>query len=121
MIGLGRIGNRAYGGSQYTGFTTNFFRECSLVSRPNRYFYSGEIASRRTVKQIYAKRLEHFSQRNRVLYRPAADHPIRGGDSYPEWIFLRPDLAHCGHHFTHNPRTVGERASILVNPVVGER
>src|SRR6266700_4788249 len=121
MIGLGGIGDHTYRRGQHAGFTADLFRGCGLVSRSNRYLYSGKIAAGRTVKQINAEWLKRFGKHNGIFYSPAADHPIRGGDSYPERILLRPDVAYGGHHLTHDPHAVGERTSIVIRAMVGER
>ncbi|MNF96075.1 hypothetical protein D3C84_788530 [compost metagenome] len=106
MLGLGRLGNHAYGTGGNVGFFADTFSEARLVAGPGRNFRVDRRTTRRNIDQVYAKGFETSRQLDGLIRVPAIFYPVRGRDPDKQRQFFRPHRTHGFSNLQHQANAV---------------
>ena len=119
VVGLVRLGNHADRSRRDARLVAHLVRQEHLVAGPDGNFDVGHVGAAGAIDQVHALFLEMPRERHRILRRPAAFHPIGGGDAPGQRQVFRPDGPYRARHLERKADAVGERAAVLIGALIG--
>ena len=120
-IGLRRVSDESDCRRGNSGFAPNLLGKRNLKAGRNRNLGGRHKTSSGDVNQVDAMLAQQSGKAHRLLCRPAAFHPVSGGDAHEYRQMLRPGSTHCIDHQQREVHAVLKAAAELIRALVGER